>query len=92
MNERKLKLFWFTFGCGFPLANYVQRVMAPDEITARTGMYKFYYDRWCGCYSDRDIRIPEEGKVEIAGYFYKPMEKTIVAYSENDIECEEVAV
>lgn len=40
----ELKTFYFTFGCGFPLAEYVQVVKAPNESVARCGMFRYYHD------------------------------------------------
>ena len=71
--------FFFTFGCDFPLADYVQIVIAPDEKTARAGMFRYYADRWCACYSNlADI-----------GGTHTLLPRVIKAVSENHITCKE---
>ena len=87
----ELKMFYFTFGCGFPLADFVQVVRAPDEHTARVGMFRYYHDRWCGCYhgDDREaVTAGPNGLVEIGNCMYKPLAKVITAYDEEEIGCE----
>ena len=42
--------FLCTFGCGSPMANYVQPVLAEDDSGARRAMHRFYADRWAFCY------------------------------------------
>ena len=81
----KLNTFYFTFGCGFPLADFVQMVRAPNEATARAGMFKYYYDRWCGCYDKAEY--VEHGKCAIGNVVYKVLAKVITAYDEEEIGC-----
>ena len=87
----ELKTFYFTFGCGFPLADYVQVVRAPNEAIARHGMFHYYRDRWCACYrkDDREVvTLGPNGLVEIGNCMYKPLVKIITAYDEEEIGCE----
>ena len=81
----KLNTFYFTFGCGFPLADFVQMVRAPDEATARAGMFKYYYDRWCGCYDKAEY--VSEGKCAIGNVVFKVLGRVITAYDEEEIGC-----
>lgn len=86
----ELKTFYFTFGCGFPLAGYVQVVRAPDENLARVGMYRYYHDRWYWCYHGDDkevVTAGPNGLVEIGNIMYKPLDKVITAYDEEEIGC-----
>lgn len=85
------KTFYFTFGCGFPWADYTQVVRAPNEAIARRGMFRYYCDRWCGCYhgDDREVvTAGSNGLVEIGNCMYKPLAKVITAYDEQEIWCE----
>lgn len=81
----ELKSFYFTFGCGFPLAGFVQLVMAPDERTARAGMFRYYHDRWCACYHQAEY--VRDGVCRIGDEGYKVLDKVITAYDEDTIEC-----
>lgn len=81
----ELKMFYFTFGCGFPLADFVQVVRAPDEHTARVGMFRYYHDRWCGCYDKAEY--VSESECAIGNIVYKVLDKVITAYDEEEIGC-----
>lgn len=81
-----LKTFYFTFGCGFPLADYVQVVRAPNESVARRGMFRYYHDRWCGVYDKAEY--VSNGKCSIGNTVYNVLEKVITAYDEDEIECD----
>jgi len=84
----ELKAFYFTFGCGFPLSEHVQVVMAPNEAVARAGMFRYYADRWCACYPSDQVQKAEGGRVEIGKYWkYTPLAKIITAYDESSIGC-----
>ena len=80
----ELKTFYFTFSCGFPLADYVQVVRAPDESLARVGMFRYYHDRWCGCYEKAEYSAP--GICTIGPATYKVLEKGIYVYSANEVD------
>ena len=81
----ELRTFYCTFGCGFPLADYVQVVKAPDETTARLGMFRYYDNRWCGIY--RRAEYVSDGKCAIGNIVYKVLEKVITAYDDDSIGC-----
>ena len=81
----ELKTFYFTFGCGFPLADFVQMVRAPDEHTARVGMYKYYHDRWSTCYDRAEYVV--SGRYAIGNVVYKVLDKVITAWDANEIGC-----
>lgn len=84
----ELKTFYFTFGCGFPLAKYVQVVRAPNEAIARQGMFRYYYDRWCGCYHSDQVELYNYGNlVQIGEAQYERLGKVITAYDEEEIAC-----
>ena len=53
--------YYFTFGTGHPLANFVQQVSAPGEEAARRGMHRFYADRWAFCYRAEECFPAVEG-------------------------------
>jgi len=82
----ELKSFYFTFGCGYPLAGYVQVVKAPNEAVARAGMFKYYADRWCACYGRAEY--VRDGVCRIGPAEYKVLEKVVTAYDEESIGCE----
>ena len=54
------KDYYFTFGINHPLADFVQQVSAPDRMAARSGMYRFYADRWAFCYIEEEVSPAEE--------------------------------
>ena len=80
-----MKSYYFTFDCGFPLADFVQVVRAPDEPTARAGMYRYYHNRWCGCYDKAEY--VSKGKCAIGNTVYKVLAKIITAYDKDEISC-----
>ena len=80
MANGKKRLWWFTFGVGHPLASMVQGIMASSEDKAREIMFRFYGNKWCGCYGGTDIR----DKVYIGRYEYSPISKIL---DEEDICC-----
>ena len=49
--------FICTFGCGTPLAAYVQPVSAETDEDARRAMRHFYADRWAFCYRIGDCQL-----------------------------------
>lgn len=53
--------YYFTFGPGYPLADFVQHVSAPDVAAARRGMRRFYEDRWAFCYRAEECFPAVEG-------------------------------
>lgn len=81
----ELKTFYFTFGGGFPLADFVQVVRAPDELTARVGMHRYYHDRWCGCYDKAEYVA--DGMCALGNVVFKVLAKVITAWDENEIGC-----
>ncbi len=84
----ELKTFYFTLGYGFPLADYVQVVRAPNEAVARKGMFR-YYDGWCGCYHSDQVKLHNHGNlVQIGEAQYERLVKVITAYDEEEIGCE----
>lgn len=80
----ELKTFYFTFGYGFPLADYVQVVRAPDENLAQVGMYRYYHDKWCVCHEKAEYSAP--GICTIGPATYKVLEKGIYVYSANEVD------
>lgn len=44
--------FYFTFPINHPLEDFVQRVDAKDEASARKGMVTYYGDKWESCYPE----------------------------------------
>ena len=89
----ELKTFYFTFGCGFPLADFVQVVRAPSEPLARVGMYRFYCDRWCSVYGEDEVKLRNYGNLAEIGtgerwmHQYDVLRKVITVYGEHDISC-----
>lgn len=81
----KLKTFYFTFGCESPLADFVQMVRAPDLVTARAGMFRYYHNKWYGCYDT--AKYVSDGKCAIFNAVYKVLDKVITARNESEIEC-----
>lgn len=53
--------YYFTFGVGYPLADFVQQVSAPNAEAARRGMCRFYADRWAFCYGAGECSLLVEG-------------------------------
>ena len=61
-----MKTFYFTWAMDHPLGGFVQRIDAPDEVSARKAMFRHYGEKWCGCYplahdtyeiGDRCVRV-----------------------------------
>lgn len=74
-----MKSYYFTFGSDHPLGEFVQRVDAVDEDTARRGMFAFYGDKWSFCYSAKVCRERSCRVMEICGYGgYMRLERIIV--------------
>ena len=84
----ELKTFYFTFGRGFPLADYTQVIRAPNEGLARVGMFRYYDNRWCGCYHADKVELHNHGNlVQIGEAQYERLAKVITAYDEDEIGC-----
>lgn len=49
-----LKTWYFTFGCGQPLAGHCQPIKAYDFWSARAKMVELHGIVWCGQYSEDD--------------------------------------
>ena len=69
--------YYFTFGCGHPLADYVQRVDASSSDGARATMREFYGDKWAFPYGENEVEPCGEGYVYIHGFRYRVLEKTL---------------
>lgn len=82
----ELNTFYFTFGMGHPLACFVQVVRAPDEHLARCGMFRYYHDKWCGCYSKAEY--VSDVRCKIGGVEYNVLRRVITAYDEDEIGCD----
>jgi len=59
--------YYFTFGTGYPLADFVQQVSAPDVAAARRGMRRFYEDRWAFLYPAEECFPVEGDRVVLPG-------------------------
>lgn len=85
--------FYFTFPINHPLGDFVQRVDAKDESSARKGMVTYYGDKWSFCYPEgkRSAYETGEGRIVRMG---KSLKKTrieaviVVDEYSGDIYCE----
>ncbi len=57
-----MKSWYFTFGCGHPLRDYVQKVNATSEASARKTMCDFYGTFWAFCYGPFDDAYKDNTK------------------------------
>jgi hypothetical protein len=57
-----MEVWYFTFGCGSPLAKYYVTIAAPDELTARCRMVAWFSSHWASVYP------AAEGREVVARY------------------------
>ena len=50
-----MESYYFTFGCGHPFADYVQKVYASNSGEARKTMVEFYGSKWAFCYGPGEV-------------------------------------
>ena len=76
-----MKAYYFTFGCGHPLRDYAQKVIAPDEGNARAAMSEFYGNKWAFCYGPYNYDGIEDGQksIRLEGYLFRLTPHTLYA-------------
>ena len=77
--------FYFTFPINHPLGDFVQRVDAKDEVSARKGMGNYYGDKWSFCYPEGKRRAYETGEgriVRIETLLKKTMIEAVIVVDE----------
>ena len=88
-----MKKFYFTFPVNHPLCDFVQRVDAMDEESARKGMFYYYFDRWSFCYHEGRKSAYETGEgriVRMGKHLTKTRIEAVILVDQfsEDIYCE----
>lgn len=84
--------FYFTFPINHPLGDFVQRVDAKDEASARNGMVNYYGENLAFCYPEGKwsaYEIGEERIVRIGKCLKKTRIEAVIVVDEysDDIYC-----